>query len=65
MGLISSVTGGHEMNRPGNIFVRLVDQISDEDRILLQSLSRIVLSDSRDTVSATACSSTLRTELTV
>ncbi|AMP10133.1 glycosyltransferase 36 associated family protein [Collimonas arenae] len=50
MGLISSVTGSHEIDRPGGIFVRLVDQISDEDRILLQSVARVVLSDSRGTL---------------
>jgi cyclic beta-1,2-glucan synthetase len=50
MGLISSVTGGHEIDRPGGIFVRLVDQIPDEDRVLLQSVARVVLSDSRGTL---------------
>ncbi|MFJ2990636.1 GH36-type glycosyl hydrolase domain-containing protein [Collimonas sp. NPDC087041] len=50
MGLISSVTGSHEIDRPGGIFVRLVDQISDEDRVLLQSVARVVLSDSRGTL---------------
>ncbi|MFL9923343.1 glucoamylase family protein [Herbaspirillum lusitanum] len=47
MGLISSVTGAHAIDRPGGIFVRLLEQISDEDRVLFQSVARIILSDSR------------------
>ncbi len=46
MGLIAA---GGEVNvaeRPGGIFVRPVDQISDEDRILLQTVSRAVITDS-------------------
>ncbi|MGA8654900.1 MAG: hypothetical protein WB586_02030 [Chthoniobacterales bacterium] len=31
------------LDKPGGIFVRRVDQISDEDRVLLQSAARIVL----------------------
>ncbi|SFB07280.1 Cellobiose phosphorylase [Collimonas sp. OK607] len=50
LGLISSVTGAHEIDRPGGIFVRLIDQISDEDRILFQSVARVILSDSRGTL---------------
>jgi cellobiose phosphorylase len=50
LGLISSVTGAHEIDRPGGIFVRLVDQISDEDRVLFQSVARVILSDSRGTL---------------
>ena len=38
------------IDRPGGIFVRPVEQISDEDRILLQSVARAVLSDSRGTL---------------
>ncbi len=47
MGLISSVTGAHAIDRPGGIFVRLLDQISNEDRVLIQSVARVVLTDSR------------------
>lgn len=45
MGLISSVTGEHAIDRPGGIFVRLIDQISDEDRVLFQSVARVILTD--------------------
>jgi len=50
LGLISSVTGAHQIDRPGGIFVRLIDQISDEDRVLFQSVARIILSDSSGTL---------------
>jgi len=50
MGLISSVTGTHAVERPGGIFVRLIDQISNEDHILFQSVARIILSDGRGTL---------------
>ena len=50
MGLISSLTGSTMINRPGGIFVRMLDQISEEDRILFQSVARIILSDSHGTL---------------
>ena len=33
-------------DKPGGIFIRIGDQISNEDRILFQTVSRVVLSDS-------------------
>ncbi len=50
MGLIASGIGAQAIDRPGGIFVRLVDQISPEDRILIQSVARAVLSDSAGTL---------------
>ncbi|TWC71335.1 cellobiose phosphorylase [Herbaspirillum sp. SJZ099] len=50
LGLISSVTGAHAIDRPGGIFVRLVDQVSDEDRILFLSVARVILSDRKGTL---------------
>jgi len=50
MGLISSVTGSHAIDRPGGIFVRWIDQISDEDRVLFLAVARVILSDSRGTL---------------
>jgi len=47
LGLISSVIGTHALEKPGGIFVRSIDQISNEDRILFQSVARIVLNDHR------------------
>ncbi|MGH8711798.1 MAG: GH36-type glycosyl hydrolase domain-containing protein, partial [Burkholderiales bacterium] len=37
----------HVIDRPGGIFVRRAEQISDEDRILLQSVARAIITDSR------------------
>jgi cyclic beta-1,2-glucan synthetase len=50
IGLISSVTGAHAIDRPGGIFVRQVDQISNEDRVLFQSVARVILTDSGGTL---------------
>jgi cyclic beta-1,2-glucan synthetase len=50
IGLISSVTGAHAIDRPGGIFVRLADQVSNEDRVLFQSVARVILSDSSGTL---------------
>jgi cyclic beta-1,2-glucan synthetase len=38
------------IDRPGGIFVRPADQISDEDRILFQTVARAIISDSRGTL---------------
>jgi cyclic beta-1,2-glucan synthetase len=40
------------IDRPGGIFVRPAEQISSEDRILLQSVARAVITDSRGTLAA-------------
>ena len=50
MGLIASGIDAQAIDRPGGIFVRLLDQISPEDRILMQSVARAILSDSRGTL---------------
>ena len=47
MGLISSVTGVNSIDKPGGIFLRAIDQISNEDRILFQSVARAILSDTK------------------
>jgi cellobiose phosphorylase len=50
MGLISSGIGASMIDRPGGIFVRPVEQMSSEDRILLQSVARAVITDGRGTL---------------
>jgi len=50
MGLIASGLDAQSIDRPGGIFVRLVDQIANEDRVLLQSVARAIISDSRGTL---------------
>jgi cyclic beta-1,2-glucan synthetase len=52
MALIASGSDALAIDRPGGIFVRLADQIANEDRILLQSVARAVISDSRGTLDA-------------
>ena len=50
MGLIAAGTEANLTDRPGGIFVRPVDQISEEDRILIQTVARAVITDSRGTL---------------
>ena len=50
MGLIAAGLEANVTDRPGGIFVRLVEQISNEDRILLQTVSRVIISDSWGTL---------------
>ncbi|MGA8879569.1 MAG: cyclic beta 1-2 glucan synthetase, partial [Azonexus sp.] len=50
MGLIASGIEASVIDRPGGIFVRLAEQISSEDRILLQSVARAVIIDNRGTL---------------
>ena len=50
MGLIASGIDAQAIDRPGGIFVRLADQIANEDRVLLQSVARVIISDARGTL---------------
>jgi cellobiose phosphorylase len=50
MGLIAAGIEANVTDRPGGIFVRLAEQISDEDRVLLQTVARAILTDSRGTL---------------
>ncbi len=50
MGLIAAGVEANIVDRPGGIFVRPVDQISNEDRILLQSVARAIITDGRGTL---------------
>ena len=47
MGLIAAGVGAHLTDQPGGIFVRPADQISNEERILLQTVARAIVTDSR------------------
>jgi cyclic beta-1,2-glucan synthetase len=47
MGLIAAGLEANVTDRPGGIFVRSADQISIEDRILFQTVARVILTDSR------------------
>ena len=50
MGLIASGIDAQSIDRPGGIFVRLADQIANEDRTLLQAVARAILNDGRGTL---------------
>jgi len=50
MGLIAAGIEANVTDRPGGIFVRSADQISNEDRILLQTVARAIVIDSRGTL---------------
>jgi len=45
--LIASGSEAQMLDKPGGIFVRRLEQIPNEDRVLLQSAARIVLDDER------------------
>jgi cyclic beta-1,2-glucan synthetase len=45
LGLITSGTESHVVDRPGGIFVRHAEQIAAEDRVLLQAAARAIISD--------------------
>ena len=47
MGLIAAGIEANVTDRPGGIFVRPAEQISGEDRILLQTVARAIITDSR------------------
>jgi cellobiose phosphorylase len=51
MGLIAGGVETHVLDRPGGIFVRHADHISPEDRLLLQSVARLIIVDSRGSLS--------------
>jgi cellobiose phosphorylase len=51
--IISLIASGIEaqmMDKPGGIFVRRLEQVSSEDRVLLQSVARLVLGDEHGTL---------------
>ena len=48
--LIAAGIGINSAEKQGRIFVRPVDQITAEDRILLQAVARVIISDSRGTL---------------
>ncbi len=50
MEIIAAGTEARESERPGGIFVRPGDQISEQDRILIQSVARAIFTDRRGTL---------------
>lgn len=50
MALIAAGIDANVTDRPGGIFVRAADQIAEEDRVLIETASRIIISDGRGTL---------------
>lgn len=50
MGLIAAGVEAHLLDRPGGIFVRRPEQLSNEDRILFQTVARTIIADTRGTL---------------
>jgi cyclic beta-1,2-glucan synthetase len=50
LGLVAVGLENQVIDRPGGIFIRSAEQISEEDRTLFQSVARVILSDNRGTL---------------
>ncbi len=50
VGLIAAGTEANVTDRPGGIFVRPSDQMSKEDRILFQTVARVIITDRKGTL---------------
>jgi len=50
IGLIAAGVNPSIIDSPGGIFVRSADQISNEDRILFQTVARVIINDTRGTL---------------
>lgn len=50
MGLIASGIEANLVDRPGGIFLRATEHISNEDKILFQTVARAIISDTRGTL---------------
>jgi cellobiose phosphorylase len=50
LGLIAAGTEAHRVDKPGGIFLRRGGQLSEEDRVLLQTVARVILTDSTGTL---------------
>ena len=50
LSLIASGIEAPMLDKPGGIFVRRLEQLSSEDRVLLQSVARVVLTDENGTL---------------
>jgi len=49
-GLIAAGIGTMSVERKGRVFVRPIDQVTQEDRILLETVARLIISDTRGTL---------------
>jgi cellobiose phosphorylase len=60
LGLIAAGVEANLVDRPGGIFVRAAEQISSEDRVLLQSVARIIIKDNRGTLEEQVAQNTFK-----
>jgi len=49
-GVIAAGTEAHRVDKPGGIFLRRSEQLTEEDRGLLQTVARVILTDSAETL---------------
>lgn len=50
MGLINTGPDAQVVGKPGGVFVRRADELSEEDRVLFQTVARVVLTDTAETL---------------
>ncbi|MDB5294035.1 MAG: NdvB, partial [Phycisphaerales bacterium] len=50
MGVIAARAEANLLDRPGGIFVRRIEQMSEEDKVLMQSVARVILTDTGGTL---------------
>jgi len=50
MGLINAGPEAQVLNKPGGVFVRRAEELSEDERVLLQTVARIVFSDTAETL---------------
>ncbi|MGD0061207.1 MAG: glucoamylase family protein [Verrucomicrobiia bacterium] len=50
LGLIAVGTEAQQVDKPGGIFLRRSEQLTEEDRVLLQTVARVILTDSAETL---------------
>ncbi len=50
MGLINAGPEAHIIDKPGGVFVRRAEELSEDERVLLQTVARIVFSDTAETL---------------
>ncbi|MDR3390802.1 MAG: glucoamylase family protein [Sulfuriferula sp.] len=48
IGLINGGPEAHMLDKPGGVFVRRADELSEEDRVLFQTVARIVFTDTSE-----------------
>lgn len=50
IGLINAGPEAHIVDKPGGVFVRRAEELSEEDRVLFQTVARVVLTDTAETL---------------